>query len=77
MEAEYNKLSTEKSSYKILVAQYNRICNAPNVTNPEPTISNSTDHNNPDGDNIVPDLMIIDPLPTEANLNFNQNINGN
>ena len=77
MEAEYNKLSTEKSSYKILVAQYNRICNAPNITNPESSIRNSTDHNIPNGDYIVPDLMIIDPLPTEPNLINNENINGN
>ena len=77
MEAEYNKVSTEKSSYKILVAQYNRICNAPNITNPESSIRNSTDHNIPNGDYIVPDLMIIDPLPTEPNLIINENINGN
>ena len=70
-------MSTEKSSYKILVAQYNRICNAPNITNPESSIRNSTDHNIPNGDYIVPDLMIIDPLPTEPNLIINENINGN
>ena len=70
-------MSTEKSSYKILVAQYNRICNAPNITIPESSIRNSTDHNNSIGDYIVTDLMIIDPLPTEPNLINNENINGN
>ena len=70
-------MSTEKSSYKILVAQYNRICNAPNITNPESSIRNSTDNNNSIDDYIVPDLMIIDPLPTEPNLIINENINGN
>ena len=63
LEAEYNKVSSERSSYKILIAQYNRICESPNILISPPPIGRITDQNNPLVSN-VPELMQIDHIPS-------------